>query len=476
MSWISEVLDRLSLRSASESEPLAALGAKHRSRVRRMILGHSAATAVVSSYWAVYFAFTGLWIVVGLQLLAVGAAAVTTSLALHGRMRLASRVLIVAIYLLVCFGAIFIDPPVAGVNRSIHHFLIATGVMSCLLMRAERMGLRRLVPMTCFLTWAAFSSFELGIATSIALPVAARAHTGWVNCFAAILMVYAALHVILTDAAERSAEEGELREALLRGDLLLHYQPQVDAEGQLTGAEALIRWKHPRRGMVPPGDFISLAEKSGLMLPMGTWILKTACEKLVVWSHRPETSSLVMAVNVSIVQFSAPNFVDTVLGVLERSGANPARLKLEVTEGMFAKDLDDIVGKMTRLKAHGVAFSLDDFGTGFSSLSYLRRLPLDQLKIDQSFVSHMLGSKKDAAIVQAVITLGQSMELDVIAEGVETEDQRQFLLALGCTAYQGYLFSRPVAAKDFAAFARRTCRHPKVRVRLVGPTLPLAVA
>ena len=474
MRWISKVLRLASLKGDAESDAPTALGAKHRRRVRRMILGNSAATTGVSLYWAAYFSFASLWTVVSLQLLAVGAAAVAASLALRGRMRLASRVLISAIFALVCFGAVFIDPPVAGINRSIHHFLIATGVMSCLLMRSERMWLRLGVPMTCFLAWATFSSFDLGIVTSIALPVAARAHTGWVNCFAAILMVYATLHVILTDAAERSAEEGELREALLHGDFVLHYQPQVDAQGQLIGAEALIRWHHPRRGMVPPSEFISLAEKSGLMLPMGAWVLKTACEKLVVWSHRPETSSLVMAVNVSIVQFSHPDFVTTVLGVLERSGAKAARLKLEITEGMLAHDLDDIVNKMTLLKAHGVAFSLDDFGTGFSSLSYLRRLPLDQLKIDQSFVRHMLGSKKDAAIVQAVIALGQSMELGVIAEGVETAEQRQFLLGLGCTEYQGYLFSKPITAKEFTAFARQSFRQP--RVRLVGAQTPLAAA
>jgi len=471
---MSKVLSRLPPKRDAAPIVLTALGAKHRRRVRRMILANSAASAGVSLCWAAYFSFASLWTVVGLHVLAAGAAAVAASLALRGRMRLASRVLISAILLLVCFGAVFIDPPVEGINRSIHHFLIAMGVMSCLLMRAERMWLRRTVPMTCFLAWAAFSSFDLGIVSSIALPAAARAHTGWVNCFAAMLMVYATLHIILTDAAERSAEEGELREALLHGEFVLHYQPQVDAQGRLIGAEALIRWHHPRRGMVPPGEFISLAEKSGLMLPMGTWVLKTACEQLVVWSHRPETASLVMAVNVSIVQFSHPDFVTTVLGVLERSGANAARLKLEVTEGMLANDLDDIVNKMTLLKAHGVSFSLDDFGTGFSSLSYLRRLPLDQLKIDQSFVRHMHGSKKDAAIVHAVIALGQSLELGVIAEGVETDEQRRFLLALGCTQYQGFLFSKPITAKEFAAFARASFRRPGFR--LVETDVPLAAA
>ena len=471
---ISNVLARSSKLLGAESASTSALGARHHRRVRRMIFVNSAATAAVSLYWTVFFSFAGLWTVVALQVLAVGAAAASACLALQGRLQWASRVLIVVVFALVCLGSVFVDPPVPGVNRSIHHFLIALGVMSCLLMRSEPLWLRRAVPMICFLTWAAFSSFDLGVITSIAIPVQTRMHTGWVNCFAAILTVYGTLHLLLTDAKEVSAEQSELREAFLHGDFLLHYQPQVGAQGQFMGAEALIRWRHPRRGMVPPSEFIPLAEKSGLMLPMGAWVLETACETLVQWSRRPETSALVMAVNVSTVQFSQPDFVRSVVSALERSGANPARLKLEITEGMLAHDLDDIVNKMTLLKAQGVAFSLDDFGTGFSSLTYLRRLPLDQLKIDQSFVRHMLVSKKDAAIVQAVIALGQSMDLHVIAEGVETEEQRTFLLGRGCTAYQGYLFSKPIACREFEALARRTFAHQGIR--LVASGSPLAAA
>jgi EAL domain-containing protein (putative c-di-GMP-specific phosphodiesterase class I) len=245
-------------------------------------------------------------------------------------------------------------------------------------------------------------------------------------------------------------------------------QPQVDTAGRAIGAEALLRWRHPRRGMVSPGDFIPLAERTGLMLPLGDWVLRSACLQLTAWRHRSSTAGLVLAVNVSAVQFTQPDFVARVLAALEASGADPTRLKLELTESMLAHDLADIVAKMSALKAHGIGLSLDDFGTGFSSLSYLRQLPLDQLKIDQSFVADMLRSSGAAAIAQTVITLGHSLGLDVIAEGVETDEQRQFLAGLGCDAYQGYLFSRPLPLAAFGAWV--------AQAQAPAPTAPAGTA
>jgi EAL domain-containing protein (putative c-di-GMP-specific phosphodiesterase class I) len=248
--------------------------------------------------------------------------------------------------------------------------------------------------------------------------------------------------------------ERDLRDGLLRGELLLHYQPQVAGE-QVIGAEALVRWNHPRHGLVSPAEFVPLAERCGLMLPLGEWVLKTACLQLADWRQQPETASLLLAVNVSASQFAQPDFVARVQAVVAQTGANPFQLKLELTESMLAHDLEDIIAKMTELKASGIGFSLDDFGTGFSSLSYLRRLPLDQLKIDQSFVRNMLNSSKEAAIARALVNLGRSLELAVIAEGVETEAQRQFLQGLGCDTYQGHLFSRPLPAEAFNALLAR---------------------
>jgi diguanylate cyclase (GGDEF)-like protein/PAS domain S-box-containing protein len=249
--------------------------------------------------------------------------------------------------------------------------------------------------------------------------------------------------------------ESGLRDAMVGHQFLLHYQPQVDSVGKVIGAEALLRWQHPQRGLVFPGEFIPVIEETGMILPVGRWVLETACERLVAWAARPELAHLSLAVNVSARQFHQPDFVAQVLVALERSGANPQRLKLELTESLLIDDVEDVIAKMVRLKDKGVCFSLDDFGTGYSSLSYLKRLPLDQLKIDQSFVRDIQVDPNDAAIARTIIALAKSLGLDVIAEGVETQPQLSFLDNAGCPVFQGYLFSRPLPQNAFDIFVMR---------------------
>ena len=248
-------------------------------------------------------------------------------------------------------------------------------------------------------------------------------------------------------AIDAQAElERDLRRGLDDGEFVLHYQPQVDGNGVTVGNEALVRWKHHSRGMVPPAKFIPLAETTGLILPLGQWVLEAACAQLAVWSTDPAMARWTLAVNVSASQFAQPEFVKNVLTALEKTGANPHRLKLELTESMLVNDVDDIIEKMHTIKRSGVGFSLDDFGTGFSSLSYLKHLPLDQLKIDQSFVRDVLTDPSDAVIARTVVALGHSLGLTVIAEGVETAEQAEFLAGIGCDAFQGYYYGRPGAA------------------------------
>ncbi len=244
-------------------------------------------------------------------------------------------------------------------------------------------------------------------------------------------------------ASARSALEGDIRLGLARAEFLLHYQPVVDATGQLLGAEALVRWNHPQRGMVPPADFIPLAEQTGLILPLGRQVLAMACHQLALWAADPARANWTLSVNVSAQEFRQSEFVQDVLAVLRDSGADARRLKLELTESLLLHDVEDSILKMQALRTLGVGFALDDFGTGYSSLSYLKRLPLDQLKIDQSFVRDVLTDPNDAAIACTIITLAHSLALDVVAEGVETEGQRAFLLRNGCQRFQGYLFGRP---------------------------------
>jgi EAL domain-containing protein (putative c-di-GMP-specific phosphodiesterase class I) len=252
----------------------------------------------------------------------------------------------------------------------------------------------------------------------------------------------------------KASLETDIRRGILRGEFLLHCQPQVDAQGRVIGAEALLRWEHPSNGMVSPAAFIPVAEETGQILALGSWVLETACLQLVEWAEVTDTESLVLAVNVSSRQFRQPDFAEYVLGLLDYTGANPKRLKLELTESLLAENLEDVIVKMSSLRERGVSFALDDFGTGYSSLSYLKRLPLDQLKIDQSFVQDVLVDANDAAIARTIVALGNSLGLAVIAEGVETTEQRDFLLANECRAYQGYLFSKPLPVAAFEVYVR----------------------
>jgi len=254
---------------------------------------------------------------------------------------------------------------------------------------------------------------------------------------------------------ERAVMESELRVALESRQFELYYQVQVDSAHRAIGAEALIRWNHPERGMISPALFIPLAEDTGAILPIGHWVLEAACAQLKRWQEDVLMNEVVLAVNVSAKQFRQPGFVAQVQEVVTRYGIRPMQLKIELTESVVLKDVDDTIDKMKILKAFGVSFSMDDFGTGYSSLQYLKRLPLDQLKIDQSFVRDIATDSNDKSIVKTIIAMAKGMNLDVIAEGVETEEQRQFLEITGCCQFQGYLFSRPVPIEQFEALLGR---------------------
>jgi len=254
----------------------------------------------------------------------------------------------------------------------------------------------------------------------------------------------------------RVALEAELRKALEKQQFQLHYQIQVDSSHHPVGAEALIRWVHPERGMVSPAQFITLAEEIGLILPIGLWVLEAACAQLRAWQQDALTRDLVLAVNVSARQFHQSDFVAQVQDAVQRYAINPMRLKLELTEGMLLEDVEDTIATMNILSEIGIQFSMDDFGTGYSSLQYLKRLPLDQLKIDQSFIRNIVTDNSDKAIVRTIIVMAQSLGISVIAEGVETEESRQFLLDNGCVHYQGYLFGSPVPIEQFEALLRQS--------------------
>jgi diguanylate cyclase (GGDEF)-like protein/PAS domain S-box-containing protein len=253
----------------------------------------------------------------------------------------------------------------------------------------------------------------------------------------------------------RMALENDLRQSLhqCEHEFELHYQPQIDRHGRVTGVEALARWRHPARGMVSPSEFIPLAEETGLVLPLGHWVLKKACGQLLAWAADPATAHIEVAVNVSARQFHHPQFVEQVLELVAQAGIDARLLKLELTETSVLENVDDTIAKMQALRAHGLSFALDDFGTGYSSLAYLRQLPLDMLKIDRSFVLDLLVNQNDAVIARTIIALGRSLGLRVLAEGVETAAQRDFLFEHGCDAYQGFLCARAMPAESVPTVA-----------------------
>ena len=268
----------------------------------------------------------------------------------------------------------------------------------------------------------------------------------------------------------RARLQHDLREALQQESFCLHYQPQINAAGQVVGVEALVRWISKEHGFISPAEFIPLAEKTGLILPLGRWILHTACTQLAQWARQPQRQGLSMAVNVSAGQFQQSNFVEQVREVLQETGAPAHQLKLELTESAMVEDMEAVVARMQALRQLGVRFSIDDFGTGFSSLAYLKRLPLDQLKIDQGFVRDCLEDHNDASIAQTVIALGHSLGLEVIAEGVETAAHQAALQGWGCRFFQGYGISKPLPAQALEAFLTT---HAAVAASASTTTAPL---
>jgi diguanylate cyclase (GGDEF)-like protein len=254
----------------------------------------------------------------------------------------------------------------------------------------------------------------------------------------------------------RANLESGLRHAIIDRQLQLHYQIQLDSDQNPIGAEALLRWTHPERGMIPPAEFIPIAEESSLILDIGQWVLESACQQLAGWSNSPQTRDLSLAINISAQQFKHPDFVDHVSSAIRKYRFEPSRLKLELTESVALDDIEVVSLKMLTLRqALGITLSLDDFGTGYSSLSYLKRLPLDQLKIDKSFVRDMTSDSSDAIMVKTIIDMAHNFGLSVIAEGVETREQLLALQEKGCSAYQGYLFSKPLPLEQFDALLEK---------------------
>jgi EAL domain-containing protein (putative c-di-GMP-specific phosphodiesterase class I) len=262
-------------------------------------------------------------------------------------------------------------------------------------------------------------------------------------------MLCGCIHVLQLKFTQTTSMARELQLALLKREFTLYYQPQVNRAGCTLGAEALLRWTSPKRGFVSPGDFIPMAEQAGLMTAIGGWVLGEACQTLAVWGQDPATRELTLSVNVSASQFHENGFEQSLYREIASHQIDASRLKLELTESVMVVDMEAVVAKMHRIRAAGIAIALDDFGTGYSSLDYLRRLPLNQLKMDRSFILDVVENKRSASLARTILQLGRDLDLTVLAEGVETQEQFRFLLDNGCAEFQGFLFGRPLPREQF---------------------------
>ena len=432
----------------------ADLGLVHQRRERRMRMLASLVMLIMGVIWAAVFALRGAWMIVTLDIALIISGLTVFSLSWHHHVRSANLVLFAVLLVVISGMAAIMDVPNAAAPRATHLYLLPLGVAALMAFRDESIWLRYGVTLLCLLIFTLLASTSWTPLPGYTLPDDIRVPGTWVQTCAAMLMLFALLHVLQTDAVDRSELEIELQNALTHKQFELHYQPQLDSSGKVIGAEALLRWAHPERGLIAPAEFIDHAEQTGLIIPIGQWVLETACAQLRAWAAIPSHRELCLAVNISQKQFCQHTFVAEVLALIKRYGIDASRLQLELTETMVVHDLEDLTRKMSVLVDHGVTFALDDFGTGYSSLSHLKRLPLSKLKIDRSFVSDVLTDSNSETIVRTVIGLGQSMGLSVIAEGVETHAQHQFLLDNGCLQFQGYLLGRPLTRKAFSAYTQ----------------------
>ncbi len=444
----------------------------HNLRVKLLLAIGAWSSIILGSIWSAYYLWQGKWILLACHLCLITLSLYIVALINAGRERFAAIYMAHGLIMIIAVICI-LDVPISGVARSAHMYFLPVAAGASLVFRKENLYLRVILPFMMLAGCLVFGCSDIGIVQpALVADQDIRLIGAWMNNLAALSILGVALTVMQTDITVHNALYADMRHALAKGHFCLHYQPQVDAQGNIFGAEALLRWQHPIRGMISPGVFISIAEETGLILPIGTWVLKEACAVLVRWSENPALKHLSLSVNVSASQLRQPDFVQEVIEIVMRSGAEPTHLKLELTESMLANDVEATIKKMRTLRSFGISWSLDDFGTGYSSLNYLKHLPFEQLKIDQSFVRDLLTNESDKAIVETLVTLSKNMNMMLIAEGVETTEQLRYLLSKGCLQYQGYFFSKPLPMDAFESFLTSfQSSHANMQLKIFNDTL-----
>ncbi|GAA4177580.1 putative bifunctional diguanylate cyclase/phosphodiesterase [Shinella granuli] len=418
-------------------------------RFRLVYATASLAAGVLTAGWGVVFAAMQEWSMVAMDIALVTVA--VASFVLVRRRQLTAAILFSQVAFLVIIAAfcLLFDVPNDVAPRVSHLFLLVLAMIGYI--NYQQRPSRRQMAIVA-LSLAAFVVFA---STQLALPFARpisddfRFVGAWVNVTIAVAMLCGCLYMMRQEFARNLGRERDIAAALKNREFELFYQPQVDQAGAVTGAEALLRWRRPDGSFVSPGDFIPIAEQAGLMPAIGDWVLNEALKTLSFWQQDDGTRHLRLAVNVSADQFMKADFADAVLARIRAQDIDPARLKLELTESMMANDVDAIAEKMGVLRAAGLTLSLDDFGTGYSSLSHLRRLPIQEIKIDRSFVKDAPESKRNRLLLKSIFDIARTLDLAVVAEGIETKEQFLLLQSFGGMAFQGFYFGRPVPLADF---------------------------
>jgi len=424
---------------------------------QRLVATYQTASLVicaVSLVWLAFFVVRQWWAIAAFELCLGTVGFVSWLLIRSGRLNAALLFSELAFLALTVFFCLIFDVPSEAVPRVSHLFLLVLAMLGYINYVRGRAWPQLAIVLSCLGFFVAFSSATLAFPFAQPLPDEVRLVGAWVNATVATALLCGSICMIQIELTRRNGMVRELEAALRNDELELFFQPVVDSAGSVIGAEALLRWNHPARGYVGPGEFIPMLEENGMMPRFGAWVLKEACRTLACWQEDPQLGRLTLAVNVSADQFMVDGFDDFVLDTVRLHDVAPERLMLELTESVVVAGVDTLIPKMNALRAAGIGFALDDFGTGYSSLSYLQQLPIDQLKIDRSFVQDGQGDARGGALVKSIVQIGRDLGLVVLAEGVETRAQHEFMLACGCSEFQGFHFGRPVPRADFEAFAR----------------------
>ena len=417
-------------------------------RINRLLLFSGVVCIIHGLAWGGYYAINAMSVMAllmfALVLLGVGCIFIAK------RFELFSLSLIAHVFLMIAIFASLADVPSADSARSAHLFLLPIGISAFLLFRSEGFYLRWAFPVACFSALVVISNYSLNLAPHLELLPAGVSKLGHdINRATAIALTICVLAIFREDLSAKVESYRSLAKALSQRELCLYMQPQVSIDGKVIGAEVLLRWNRPGYGVQSPAEFIPLAEETGLINEIGLMVIEDACRHLKSWSVIPSVNQWVLSVNVSPLQLASQTFVEDVCEIMRKVGVSGDKLCLEITESVLASDLDSTASKMKALSASGVSWSLDDFGTGFSSLSLLQTLPLHELKIDQSFISDIENNASKRELVRKIVEIADILGVSTIAEGIETQRQREHLQGMGCAAFQGYLFGRPIAATEF---------------------------